>query len=132
MSKYEEIVSYHDPTGESVRGSVAAEMVSRCVVEALASTLYRVLADAIDDPSGTNVYSALAQDEARHFGMFLKMLDTESKIKNVGLLTRTKFALQRMLELEDSQIIVASCVVAGRSEQKIRLRREANVYLSNL
>ena len=39
MAHYEGIVSYHEPTGESVRGSVAAEMVSRCVVEALASTL---------------------------------------------------------------------------------------------
>ena len=132
MSNYEGIVSYHDATGESVRGSVAAEMVSRCVVEALASTLYRVLADAIDDPSGTNVYGALAKDEARHFGMFLKMLDTESENQNVGMLTRIKFALQRMLELEDSQIIVASYIVAGRSKQTIRLRREANEYLAKL
>ena len=132
MSHYEGIVSYHDATGESVRGSVAAEMVSRCVVEALASTLYRVLADAIDDPSGTNVYTVLAQDEARHFGMFLKMLDTESQTNNFGLFTRIKFALQRMFELEDSQIIVASSVVAGRSKQTIRLRREANEYLAEL
>ena len=132
MSHYEGIVSYHDPTGESVRGSVAAEMVSRCVVEALASTLYRVIADAIDDSAGINVYSALAQDEARHFGMFLKMLETESKNENVGFVARTKFAMQRMLELEDSQIIVASSVIAGRSKQKIRLRREANEYLAQL
>jgi hypothetical protein len=132
MAHYEGIVSYHDATGESVRGSVAAEMVSRCVVEALASTLYRVLADAITDPSGTSVYSALAQDEARHFGMFLKMLETESKNENVGLFARLKFALHRMLELEDSQIIVASCVVAGRSKRTIRLRREANEYLATL
>lgn len=88
ISHYEGIVTYHAPTGESVRGSVAAEMVSRCVVEALASTLYRVLADATTDPSGTNVYSALAQDEARHFGMFLKMLETESENQNVGFYTR--------------------------------------------
>ena len=39
MAHYEGIVSYHEATGESVRGSVAAEMVSRCVVEALALLL---------------------------------------------------------------------------------------------
>ena len=92
----------------------------------------RQIADAIDDSAGINVYSALAQDEARHFGMFLKMLETESKNENVGFVARTKFAMQRMLELEDSQIIVASSVVAGRSKQKIMLRREANEYLAQL
>ncbi len=74
MSKYEALVSYHAPTGESVRGSVAAELVSRCVVEALASTLYRVLADSSLDRNVIAAYSALAQDEARHYGMFLRML----------------------------------------------------------
>lgn len=106
MSKYEALVSYHAPTGESVRGSVAAEMVSRCVVEALASTLYRVLADTAADHSVKAVYSALAQDEARHYGMFLKMLNTEA-IGNpkIGLFARTWLALRRMLELEDAQIM---------------------------
>lgn len=55
MSQYESLVSYHAPTGESVRGSVAAEMVSRCVVEALASTLYRVLADSCLDRNANAV-----------------------------------------------------------------------------
>jgi hypothetical protein len=44
MATYNSMVAYHAPTGETVRGSVLAEMVSRCVVEALASTLYQVLA----------------------------------------------------------------------------------------
>ena len=133
MSKYESLVSYHAPTGESVRGSVAAEMVSRCVVEALASTLYRVLADSTLDRNASAVYSALAQDEARHYGMFLKMLNVEAK-KNprIGILARCRFALQRMIELEDAQIMLASCVVAGRANNSIFRRREANWYLSRL
>ena len=133
MSKYESMVSYHEPTGESVRGSVGAEMVSRCVVEALASTLYRVLADATEDPAGRAVYSTLAKDEARHFGMFLKMLNAEAmNVRGLGFWTRCGYALRRMLELEDSQIMVASYVVAERSNASIQLRREANWYLGQL
>lgn len=133
MSQYESLVSYHAPTGESVRGSVAAEMVSRCVVEALASTLYRVLADSTLDRNASAVYSALAQDEARHYGMFLKMLNAEARENpKIGILARCRFALQRMIELEDAQIMLASCVVAGRANDSISRRREANWYLSQL
>ena len=133
MSRYESLVSYHAPTGESVRGSVAAEMVSRCVVEALASTLYRVLADSTLDRNASAVYSALAQDEARHYGMFLKMLNAErEKNPRIAILARCRFALQRMIELEDSQIMLASCVVAGRANNSVCQRREANWYLSRL
>jgi tRNA isopentenyl-2-thiomethyl-A-37 hydroxylase MiaE len=133
MAQYEALVSYHAPTGESVRGSVAAELVSRCVVEALASTLYRVLADTATDSQVSTVYSALAQDEARHFGMFLKMLNAEAiDDPTLGFRARCSFALKRMLELEDAQIMIASCVVAGRADGEIKRRREANEYLANL
>lgn len=133
MSKYKSLVTYHALTGESVRGSVAAEMVSRCVVEALASTLYRVLADSTLDRNASAVYSALGQDEARHYGMFLKMLNAEA-VKNhgIGILARCRFALQRVFELEDAQIMLASCVVAGRANNTIFGRREANWYLSRV
>jgi hypothetical protein len=71
MQKYQALLSYHEPTGQSVRGSIAGELVARCVVEALASTLYDVLADAAPDVTTRVMYTTLAQDEARHLGMFL-------------------------------------------------------------
>lgn len=133
MSNYKSLVTYHALTGESVRGSVAAEMVSRCVVEALASTLYLVLADSTLDRNASAVYSALGQDEARHYGMFLNMLNAEALMSHgIGTLARCRFALQRVLELEDAQIMLASCVVAGRANATIFRRREANWYLSRV
>lgn len=133
MQRYASLVTYHAPTGVSVRGSVGAELVSRCVVETLASTLYRVLADATADTTLRKVYSALAQDEARHYGMFLKMLNAEAlSVRGLGWLKRVYFALKRMLELEDAQIMFASCLVAGRASGKIRRKREANWYLAQL
>ena len=64
--------------------------------------------------------------------MFLTMLNEESKHETISFFTRLRFAVRRMRELEDSQIVVASCVVAGRSNRSIKLRREANDYLSGL
>ena len=91
-------------------------MESHCVVEALASTLYRVLADATSEPTSQAAYTALAKDEARHFGMFNKMLEAEAKATGgFGMFARLRCVLQRVLELEDSQIMVASCVVADRA-----------------
>jgi hypothetical protein len=133
MANYESMVSYHAPTGQSARGSAGAELVCRCVVEALASTLYRVLADAVDDPDCRRVYSALAQDEARHFGMFSKMLNAEAAATGrLGFFARCAHAIRRMIDLEDGQIMMASCVVAGRAGTAVRPRAEANWYLLRL
>jgi hypothetical protein len=133
MASYTSRVSYHAPTGQSVRDSVGAELVSRCVVEALASMLYRVLADSTDCRDCQQVFSALAKDEARHFGMFLKMLNTEAaSTGSLGFIARCSHAFRRMLDLEDGKIMVASCIVAGRGETPIRLSREANWYLGRV
>jgi hypothetical protein len=133
MSRYQSLVSYHEPTGTSVRGSVGAELVSRCVVEALASTLYRVLADHCESPECKKVFSALAQDEARHFGMFLKMLNEEcSASGRLGFFARSYHAVRRMMDLEDGQIMTASFIVGRRGTSPMHLQREANWYLGRL
>ncbi|MGL6073223.1 MAG: ferritin-like domain-containing protein [Fimbriiglobus sp.] len=133
MARYTDLVKYHEPTGVSVRGSVGAEFVARCVVEALASTLYQVLADTAAHPTASRVFRILAQDEARHFAMFLKMLNEEA-IRTGGFrfFTRCRKAVMRMLELGDEQIIVASAVVAGRDQAPIDLRMEGDLYLGPL
>lgn len=61
------------------------------------------------------------------------MLNAEAKGNpRIGVLARCRFALERMIELEDAQIMLASCVVAGRADDNIFRRREANWYLSRL
>lgn len=112
MEAYRDSVDYHPCDGQSVRGSIAAELISRCVVEALASTYYRVLHDACDDPMLRAALATLARDEARHYGMFRAMLLAHSRLPRWR---RLLIGLRRMLELSDAQISAASAVVAGRS-----------------
>ncbi len=133
MSQYRSMVSYHAASGQSVRGSVFGELISRCVVEALASTLYRVLADSTKDTECKKAFLTLAKDEAKHYGMFLKMLKREtSLIEKIGFFAPYGYVFRRILELEDNQIMVASYVVAERPNTHFRLRQEANYYLGKL
>ncbi len=133
MDRYTGLVRYHVPDGKSVRGSLGAELVARCVVEALASTFYRVLADATGTAESRRAFSVLAQDEARHFGMFLRMLEAEAELTGgMGPMTRCVHALRRMLALEDDQIMAASWVVARRADVPLSVHQEANRYIVRL
>ncbi len=130
MEAYRDGVDYHPCDGRSVRGSIAAELVSRCVVEALASTYYRALHDACGDPLLRAALAALARDEARHYGMFRAMLQSQRRLPRWR---RALIGLRRMLELSDAQISAASAVVAGRSsEGPLQRALEAQRYAAAL
>ena len=113
MHRYTTTVPYHACDGRSVRGSIAGELVARCVVEALASTFYRALRDSLETSIPRAALAALARDEARHYGMFLAMLYEEQKgLEALGRWRRCWIGLRRMTELGDQQIIgayVAAC-----------------------
>lgn len=131
FERYLADVPYHARRGVSVRGSVGRELVARCVVEALASTYYRVLADAVDAPALRETFTLLARDEARHFGMFRRMLleecDVDAKLSTASILLA---ALQRMIALEDEQISYASYLVSGGAV--FSCRRQSHIYARTL
>ncbi len=143
LAQYLADVPYHDNNGVSVRGSVGRELVARCVVEALASTYYRALADSTDEATTRQTLAFLAQDEARHFGMFRRMLieewETGTRLTRFAIIST---ALKRMMALGDEQISYASWLVRlARDENKCEStlhstyfskRFEANVYAAKL
>jgi hypothetical protein len=143
LARYLADVPYHVNNGVSVRGSIGKELVARCVVEALASTYYRALADSTDEATTRQALAFLAQDEARHFGMFRCMLieerNTDSRLTNFAIIST---ALKRMMALGDKQISYASWLVGqARDERKAEStsrstffskRFEANVYAAKL
>ncbi len=139
LSRYLADVPYHQRTGVSVRGSIGRELVARCVVEALASTYYRVLSDACQDaPLVRTSFSALAKDEARHFGMFRRMLQEERGL-DVALATSSIIVtgIRRMLALEDEQIGYASYLACMANKQTavdsvFSRRLQAHIYAQTL
>jgi hypothetical protein len=143
LTRYVAEVPYHANNGVSVRGSVGKELVARCVVEALASTYYRALADSTDEATTRQALAFLAQDEARHFGMFRRMLieerEADTRLTHFAIIST---ALKRMMALGDEQISYASWLVGqARNERKAEStshstlfsrRFEANVYAAKL
>lgn len=133
MRAYLATTQYHRCDGVSVRGSIAGELVARCVVEALASTFYRVLHDATSDRTSRNMLQALANDEARHYGMFRKLLTTETRISGaIGRWRRLRVSIGRMLELNDDQIMRAAWAVSTSHNAPFRRRRIASAYAAAL
>ncbi len=115
QAAYHATVRYHACDGTSVRGSVAGELVARCVVEALASTFYRVLHDAVADATARAALQALAQDEARHYGLFRAMLIAEEGAQGaMPWWRRWRVGVGRMGELGDDQISRAAWAVDPR------------------
>ncbi|WP_257387820.1 ferritin-like domain-containing protein [Tahibacter caeni] len=132
MHAYLDGVAYHACDGRSVRGSIACELVARCIVEALASTFYRVLRDCCRDETGRTVLHALALDEARHCGMFKALLDAECAQRPVSLRQRLRVGLGRMLELSDDQIMFAAWLVDTAAEPHYRSSAVARRYQAAL
>lgn len=133
MQRYRSRVPYHGNNGISIRGSIAAELVARCVVEALASTYYRVLQQGVESSIAKAALAALAQDEARHYGMFRAMLNVEQcdriRLPRWRVLV---VGFARMLELGDQQIIGAFAQTPmardARRESHLAARYDANLY----
>jgi hypothetical protein len=128
MDAYLAGVDYHVCDGASVRGSIAGELIARCIVEALASTFYRVLRDSCGDETGRAVLHTLALDEARHYGMFCALLEAEQQRARLSLWRRLRVGIGRMLELGDDQILFAAWLVDEAAAPSYRRRATAVRY----
>ena len=133
-ARYLDNVKYHMSTGRSVRGSIKDELVSRCVVEALASGYYAALHDSCDEPLLKDICNRLRQDEARHFSMFHGFLRETGGVTPGYFLRALFVSLRRMAELDDEQIVYAAyCVGQYNKLDWHRCRkRVAAEYFVNL
>lgn len=55
---------------ESVRGSRAGELISRCIVETGTSSWYSAIKDGTDEPVLKEICRRIAADELRHYKLF--------------------------------------------------------------
>ncbi|MBE9225042.1 acyl-ACP desaturase [Phormidium sp. LEGE 05292] len=131
--KYIETVQYHSETGVSVRGSIANELIARCVIEALASAYYAAIRDRTSEPLLRDICDRLSKDEARHYGMFYKFLKEVQKTEKINIFNKLLILAKRVFELEDDQIIYASfCISTHLKQQNYNKSREGNTYISKM
>jgi rubrerythrin len=95
-----------DVTG-SKRGSQAAELVSRCMVETGTSSYYTALADSSSEPVFTAICRLIAADELRHYKLFYDFLKKYQEKEKLNRFQRLMIILSRIDETEDDELAYA-------------------------
>jgi rubrerythrin len=109
----------------SKRGSRAAEMIARCMVETGTSSYYTALAEATDEPVLKAICQKIAADELRHYKLFYSTARRYIGVERVGLWARLKVALGRIVESDDDELAYAyyAANYAGEAYDRRRHRR---------
>ena len=70
LRRFTEIFRLPLDATNSVRGSLTAELIARCVVEVGTSSFYSAIRDATDEPVLKLICAKIAGDEFRHYKLF--------------------------------------------------------------
>lgn len=98
---------------ESVRGSLAAELCARCVVETGTSSFYSAIRDGVDEPVLKQICKNIAADEFRHYRLFYDHMQRYLTPTFADRWRRLKVAVTRFRETSDDEI--ASAYHAGNA-----------------
>ncbi len=91
----------------SRRGSLAGEMIARCIVETGTSSHYAALREAAEEPVLREICRRIAADELRHYRLFYKNLGVCLARERLGRWARLRIALGRVIESEDDELAYA-------------------------
>ncbi len=89
---------------ESIRGSRAAELIARQVVETGTSSFYSAIRDACDEPLLRDVAARIASDEYFHYQLFRKHFARFAAQQPMSLWAKLKVAISRFQEAEDDEL----------------------------
>ncbi len=91
-------------TTESIRGSRAAELLTRCMIEIGTSTFYTAVKDKTEEPLLKQICRKIAADELRHYKLFYKHLQRYQSQEQLNLFKRFKVTMSRLLENQDDEL----------------------------
>jgi len=107
-------LAYEDSNDQaSIRGSKAAELLSRCSVESATSTYYKTVRDLVDDSSLKDICSRLSRDEIKHFTLFCTKLDEQRYKDEISTSKLLCMSISRLFEAEDDQMSYAYYVACN-------------------
>lgn len=111
----------------SVRGSAAAELVARCVVESGTSSFYSAMRDATQEPVLKAICHRIAGDEFRHYKMFFDALRRHRQREGQSRLRDAVVAVRRYREIDDDELAMAfHC--ANSADAPYDRRRASDAY----
>ncbi len=89
---------------QSIRGSRAAELIARQVVETGTSSFYSAIRDACAEPLLKDIAARIARDEYFHYMLFRKQFNATADSAKPSLFSRLKVAVTRFREAEDDEL----------------------------
>lgn len=98
---------------QSVRGSLAGELMARCIVETGTSSYYTALRDAADEPVLKEICARIAADELRHYKLFYTHMRRYIDSERLGFWGRLRIGFSRILESEDDELAYAYYAANG-------------------
>ncbi len=114
----------------SIRGSLAGELIARCIVEIGTSSFYSAIKDATDEPVLKEICTHIAADEFRHYKLFYDHLHRFLEHTPLTVKERLRIALGRMAEADDDELSMAYYAANLTERSKPYLRKEnAQAYL---
>jgi hypothetical protein len=111
----------------SRRGSLAGEMLARCIVETGTSSYYTALREAAGEPVLQEICRHIAADELRHYRLFYKTMNAYQARRRLGLWTRLRIALGRVIEADDDELAYAY-YAANEADMDYDRRRCGRAY----
>tara|TARA_R110002072_G_scaffold19040_10_gene70565 strand:+ start:6762 stop:7595 length:834 start_codon:yes stop_codon:yes gene_type:complete len=122
---------YRVDTGadRSVRGSLSAELVARCIVEVGTSSYYGSLREATEEPVLQEICQRIAADELRHYKLFYVYLKRYLAREKVGKWRRTLIAFGRISEAEDDELAYAFWAANAAPDCAYDRKKCSNAYL---
>jgi rubrerythrin len=116
---------------QSVRGSRAAELIARCLVETGTHTYYSALADATEEPVLKAICRNIAADEKAHYALFHRALERYQRDERLTLARRIRVAFARIAETQDDELAYAYYAANVAPTGKPYVRHEnAHAYSS--
>jgi rubrerythrin len=112
---------------QSVRGTRAGELVSRCIVETGTSSYYTAMAEAVDEPVLKAICHHIAADELRHYKLFYTHMKRYLVIDHLTKWRRIRLALGRLREAGDDELAYAY-YAANETDRPYQRRRYARLY----
>ncbi len=109
----------------SVRGSLAGELVARCVVECGTSSFYSAIRDAAREPVLKLVAARIAGDEFRHYKLFYDHFRRYQAADRLSRLKRLRIAFRRFAEASDDELASAYYCANDPPEPYDRRRHSA-------
>ena len=101
LARFRELYRLPLEAEASVRGSRAAELLARCVVESGTCSYYSALRDRTREPVLRQICNFIAQDEARHYRLFEQ---NYRRYPLPNLWQRLRVALGRVVETGDDEL----------------------------